>query len=82
MLIMQKVVYHLADIERTTENGLPRDEVKAWYLEGIEEELSSTEELEAETILIEKVLTKLVKVSSLPFLHFMRQSADFLFVIG
>lgn len=67
MTIMQKVVYHLADVERERNAGLPRSEVVQWYLEEIEGEISSVEQLESETLLIEKVLTKLVKVRSLAF---------------
>lgn len=63
MLIMQKVVYHLAEVERTTDAGLPRNELKAWYLEEMEEQFTSTEDMEQEIVLIDRVLTKLVKVS-------------------
>jgi DNA replication licensing factor MCM6 len=63
MLIMQKVVYMLADVERETNAGLPRSEVVQRYLEDLEGEMTGIEQLEAETVLIEKVLTKLVKVS-------------------
>ncbi|ORY90619.1 MCM2/3/5 family-domain-containing protein [Leucosporidium creatinivorum] len=61
MLIMQKVVYMLADVERETNAGLPRSEVVQRYLEDLEGEMTGIEQLEAETVLIEKVLTKLVK---------------------
>lgn len=75
MLIMQKIVYHLAEVEQEKNTGLPRSEVMQWYLEEVENELGSVAELEAETLLIDKVLTKLVKVrtflrySHLPFFH-------------
>jgi DNA replication licensing factor MCM6 len=65
MSIMQKVVYHLADVEREKNTGLPRSEVVQWYLEEVENEITSVEQLEQETLLIDKVLTKLVKVRSL-----------------
>ena len=39
LTIMQKVVYHLADVERERNAGLPRSEVVQWYLEEIEGEL-------------------------------------------
>lgn len=68
MSIMQKVVYHLADVEREKNTGLPRSEVVQWYLEEVENEITSVEQLEQETLLIDKVLTKLVKVRSHPFL--------------
>ena len=62
MTIMQMVVYHLADIERETMAGLPRSEIVQWYLEQKESEIGDVDELEAERALIEKVLTKLIKV--------------------
>lgn len=62
MTIMQKVVYMLADVERETSKGLPRSEVVTRYLESMEDSLSDIDELNSETLLIEKVLTKLVKV--------------------
>lgn len=62
MIIMQKVVYMLADVERETNQGLPRSEVVQRYLEDIEGEMSSPEQMDTETTLINKVLTKLVKV--------------------
>lgn len=62
MVIMQKVVYMLADVERDTNAGLPRSEVVQRYLDDMESEMSSVEQLESETVLIEKVLSKLVKV--------------------
>ncbi|KDE08602.1 minichromosome maintenance protein 6 [Microbotryum lychnidis-dioicae p1A1 Lamole] len=61
MSIMQKVVYMLADVENRTQAGLPRSEVEQWYLDEMEHTFSNTEELDAETTLISKVLTKLVK---------------------
>ena len=62
MTIMQMVVYHLAGVERETMAGLPRSEIVQWYLEQKESEIGDVDELEAERALIEKVLTKLVKV--------------------
>ncbi|KAK4056262.1 MCM DNA helicase complex subunit mcm6 [Microbotryomycetes sp. JL221] len=59
--IMQKVVYTLAEVERETNQGLPRSEVVQRYLDDMESELGSLDQLESETILIEKVLSKLVK---------------------
>lgn len=65
MLIMQKVVYHLVETERATDGGIARSELKTWYLEEMEEQFTSTEDMEQEAVLIDKVLTKLVKVSIL-----------------
>lgn len=64
MTIMQKIVYMLADVERETNQGLPRSEVVQRYLEDIEGEMNSPEQMDIETTLIKKVLTKLVKVSA------------------
>lgn len=64
MIIMQKIVYMLADVERETNQGLPRSEVVQRYLEDIEGEMNSPEQMDIETTLIKKVLTKLVKVSA------------------
>ncbi|KAK4049454.1 MCM DNA helicase complex subunit mcm6 [Microbotryomycetes sp. JL201] len=61
MAIMQKVVYMLAEVERETNQGLPRSEVVQRYLDDMENEMNSVEQLESETLLIEKVLSKLIK---------------------
>lgn len=61
MTIMQKVVYHLADVERERATGLPRSELVQWYLEDMEDSFATVEEAEREAVLIEKVITKLVK---------------------
>lgn len=62
MTIMQKVVYMLAEVERETNAGLPKSEVVQRYLDDIETEMTDLEQLESETVLMEKVLSKLVKV--------------------
>ncbi|KAM0792804.1 hypothetical protein ACM66B_002572 [Microbotryomycetes sp. NB124-2] len=61
MTIMQKIVYMLVEVERETNQGLPRSEVVQRYLDDMEGEMNSVEQLESETILIEKVLSKLIK---------------------
>lgn len=61
MIMMQKIVYMLSDVEQATHKGLPRSEVVQRYLDDMEHELSSVEQLEDETVLVEKVLGKLVK---------------------
>ena len=56
---------HLSNVERDTNAGLPRSEVVQWYLEQREIYLNTLEELEEEQVLIDKVLTKLVKVRTM-----------------
>lgn len=60
--ISQMVILHLQDAERSTGSGVRKEDVKAWYLEQREADITSTAELEEEQILIDKVLAKLVKV--------------------
>jgi DNA replication licensing factor MCM6 len=54
-------VLHLSDVERTTSQGIDREELIEWYLEQKEHELSSVEDLESERDIIAKALTRLVK---------------------
>jgi len=54
-------VLHLSDVERTTSQGIDREELIEWYLEQKEHELTSVEELETEREIVAKALTKLVK---------------------
>ncbi|GAA5845520.1 hypothetical protein JCM3766R1_001549, partial [Sporobolomyces carnicolor] len=61
MLMMQRIVYMIAEHEKEEGAGMPRTEVVQTYLDGIEDEMGSIEQLDHETLLIEKVLTKLVK---------------------
>ncbi|GAA5959122.1 hypothetical protein JCM3765_006348 [Sporobolomyces pararoseus] len=61
MLMMQRIVYMIAEHEKEEGAGMPRSEVVQTYLDGIEDEMGSIEQLDNETLLIEKVLTKLVK---------------------
>ena len=63
MLMMQRIVYMIAEHEKEEGAGMPRSEVVQTYLDGIEDEMGSIEQLDNETLLIEKVLTKLVKVN-------------------
>jgi DNA replication licensing factor MCM6 len=62
--ILQLVVLHLQELERDTSRptGLSRDALAQWYLEQIEEDISTMEELEEKRTLINKVISKLLKV--------------------
>jgi len=61
MQMMQRIVYMVSEHESATGSGMPRSEVVQAYLDGVEEQLGTIEQLENETQLVEKVLTKLVK---------------------
>lgn len=56
------VILHLQDVEHRTSKGVDRDELIDWYLESVEDELQSVEDLDYEKELFVKVLRKLVKV--------------------
>lgn len=61
MEIMNQIVIHLSDLERTTGAGVDRDELIAWYLEQREEHMESVEDIDREGELIGKALTKLAR---------------------
>jgi len=61
MQMMQRIVYMVAEHESAQGAGMPRSEVVQAYLDGVEEQLGTIEQLEHETQLVEKVLNKLVK---------------------
>jgi len=61
MGIMTLVLGKLQTVERETGNGIKKSEVVQWYLEEMEPDLNSVEELETEKALIGKVLIRLVK---------------------
>lgn len=61
MLLMQRIVYMIAEHEKDEGAGMPRSEVVQTYLDGIEDQLGTIEQLETETQLVEKVLNKLIK---------------------
>jgi DNA replication licensing factor MCM6 len=54
-------VLHLSDVERTTSQGVDREELVEWYLEQKEHELTSVADLDDEREIIGKALTRLVK---------------------
>lgn len=62
MGIMALVLGKLDTVERSTGNGMKTSELVQWYLEETEGNLNSVEELEAEQVLIVKVLRRLKKV--------------------
>jgi DNA replication licensing factor MCM6 len=66
MGIMTLVLGKLQTVERETGNGIKKSELVQWYLEEMEPDLNSVEELETEKALIGKVLIRLVKVSFVP----------------
>ncbi|TFK64055.1 MCM-domain-containing protein [Pluteus cervinus] len=55
------VILHLAEVEKSTGNGIDRDELIDWYLESKESQIRDVEDLEYERQLITKLLRKLVK---------------------
>ena len=61
MSIMNLVVIHLSEAERTDEPTVEREELIEWYLEQREAELQTVQDLEDERELIGKALNKLVK---------------------
>ncbi|WAR58202.1 hypothetical protein PtB15_5B434 [Puccinia triticina] len=61
MGIMTLVLGKLQTVERETGNGMKKTELVQWYLEEMEPDLNSVEELEMEKALIGKVLIRLAK---------------------
>lgn len=59
--IMTLILGKLQAVERETGNGMKKSELVQWYLEEMEPDLNSVEELELEKTLIAKVLVRLVK---------------------
>lgn len=81
MSMMQLVVYHLAEVERSTGAGMRRNDLIMWYLESVEKDLANEEELDMESTLIEKVLKKLIKVRFLQLVGLSLLGADNCFVL-
>ena len=63
MQLQNLVILQLSEHERLHQRGMDRDELIDWYLEQMEDQLQSIEDLEYERELVMKVLKKLVKVS-------------------
>lgn len=66
MGIMTLVVTKLSEEEQRTGSGIARSELAQWYLEEVEDSIGTVDELESEKALIQKVLTRLVKVRPCP----------------
>lgn len=62
--IMNLVVRRLDEDERAGGQGVERDELIMWYLEQVEDDISSEEQHQQESELIRKVLKRLKKVCS------------------
>ncbi len=60
--MMNLLARRINEDEQTTGEGVENDELIQWYLEQVEEELQSQEDLEAEQELVRKVLRRMLKV--------------------
>jgi DNA replication licensing factor MCM6 len=60
--MMNLLARRINDDELTTGEGVEEEELTLWYLEQIEEELQSQEDLEGEKELVRKVLKRMTKV--------------------
>ena len=60
--MMNLLARRINDDEMTTGEGVEEEELMTWYLEQIEEELQSTDDLEMEKDLVGKVLKRMTKV--------------------
>jgi len=60
--MMNLLARRINDDELTTGEGVEEEELTLWYLEQIEEELQSQEDLEGERELVRKVLKRMTKV--------------------
>src|ERR1700733_12150695 len=60
--MMNLLARRINDDELTTGEGVEEEELTLWYLEQIEEELQSREDLESERELVRKVLKRMTKV--------------------
>jgi DNA replication licensing factor MCM6 len=62
-------VKRVNDDQASTEDGVEEEELLVWYLEQKESELETQEDLNNERVLAKKVLRKVCKVFSLPFIQ-------------
>jgi DNA replication licensing factor MCM6 len=62
MHILNLLVRRVNDDESNTGEGVEQEDLIVWYLEQIESELNSEQEMEAERELAVKVLKRMVKV--------------------
>ncbi|CAE7154303.1 unnamed protein product [Rhizoctonia solani] len=63
------IVLHVAEIEQATGTGIEANDLIDWYLEAMEDEFESEEQMSEERVLLEKVLKKLVKERFLMILY-------------
>ena len=61
MKILNLLARRINEDETTTGEGVEAEDLKTWYLEQIEDELNSQDELESEKELVTKVLKRMVK---------------------
>ncbi|KAI1927115.1 MCM DNA helicase complex subunit mcm6 [Ophidiomyces ophidiicola] len=61
MKILNILVRRVNDDEANSGNGVEEEDLKVWYLEQIESELNSEEDIEHERLLVTKVLKRIVK---------------------
>lgn len=61
MEILNLMVLHISELERVSYGGVERESLMNWYLEQREQDIDTTEQLEEERRLIDKVLTRLVR---------------------
>ncbi|TKX27686.1 putative DNA replication licensing factor mcm6 [Elsinoe australis] len=61
MAILNLMVRRVNDDQVAAEDGVSQEDLETWYLEQVEEELETAEELETERKLARKVLKKMVK---------------------
>ena len=62
--MMNLLARRINDDEQTRGEGVEQEELVLWYLEEVEEEMQSEEDLQAEKELVRKVLKRMMKVSS------------------
>jgi DNA replication licensing factor MCM6 len=66
MSILNILVQRVSDDEASSGEGVEQEDLIIWYLEQIESELNSEEEMESERALVVKVLKRMVKVRPHP----------------
>ena len=66
--MMNLIVRRLNEDDLAGGQGIERDELVIWYLEQVEEDIATEEQHQEEAQLIRKVLKRLKKVRSLPYL--------------
>ncbi|CAE6454157.1 unnamed protein product [Rhizoctonia solani] len=67
--MQELIVLHVAEVEQASGNGIEANDLMDWYLEAMEDEFESEEQMSEERVLLEKVLKKLVKDRFLMILY-------------